>query len=251
MDRVDGGDPRYSTLPQAYDTSGLPEVYFPDAQSPQSPPVQVPYSYYNVNPYIEAGKTELAATVDSLPSQPKLPWWRRYWIFLLVAAIVIAGALGGGLGGGLTARNNGKESAKSGGDSYGSNGWTYTTTCSTTTSTPTSTTSSTTTSTTAASTPTTGTHIYMGAVNISDAEWQIGFLPDQPCRYTKIIKTDDGVPCERPFELCDNVTYTWHGCGTDTWVTWGRGTNLGDCGLAPKTWTCGESVVRGTWLCGP
>ena len=249
MDRVDSGDPRYSTLPQAYDGSGLPEVYYPEAQSPQSPQIQIPYSYYNANPYIEAGKTEPASTVDPLPPQTKIPWWRRYWILLLVAAIVIAGALGGGLGGGLASRNNKKESTKSGSDSYGSNEWGYTTTCSTTTSTATSTSTSTSTSTAATSTATPGAHIYMGAVNISDVEWQIGFLPDQPCRYTKIVKTGT-IPCERPFTLCDTVTYTWHGCGLDTWVTWGNDTDLGNCGLAPKTWTCGDSVVKGTWLCG-
>ena len=243
MDRVDSGDPRYSTLPQAYDTSGLPEVYYPEPRSPhiQSPHVQQQFSYYNVTPYIEGGKTEPTSAVDTVPPEPRLPWWRRYWIFLLVAAIVIAGGLGGGLGGGLASRNNNKSEGASSSDTASS---------SSTSGTPTpSPTASSSTGTAPYSTPTPGSKIYMGAVNISSVEWQIGFLPDQPCRYTKIVKTGV-IPCERPFSLCDSNTYTWHGCGENTWVTWGDDVDLGNCVLNSKTWTCGDTVVKGTWLCG-
>lgn len=42
------------------------------------------------------------------------------------------------------------------------------------------------------------------------------------CDGTVILKGTEN-PCEHPFTLSDGITYTWHGCGGNTDVTWGNG----------------------------
>src|SRR5580700_6266867 len=78
------------------------------------------------------------------------------------------------------------------------------------------------------------TQVYIGEVTKSNSkyDYQAGFLADgtsdSPCEYVTIVPTGNN-PCEYPFILPDGVTYTWHGCGGNTWITWGNGINLGTC----------------------
>jgi len=65
-------------------------------------------------------------------------------------------------------------------------------------------------------------------------------------------------PCGIPFLLADGFEYVWNGCGGPTWATWrnpaagesGKYEFLGNCTGAGQTWKCGDSVLRGVYLCG-
>jgi hypothetical protein len=82
---------RHNKLPGAHPT-GLPQKVhsndnFPEVVQPSLPEV-VPYDDKSLGHYESQSQ-----------GQPK--WWRRHWIWLLIAVLVVAIAIGGGVGGGL------------------------------------------------------------------------------------------------------------------------------------------------------
>ncbi|KAK2734447.1 hypothetical protein FQN57_001682 [Myotisia sp. PD_48] len=118
----------------------------------------------------------------------------------------------------------------------------------------TSTTSTSSTEGTAAALPTPNSKIYLGEAKGGNSQGeQIAYLadgkPSSPCAFVSIVSSGTN-PCERPFTLSDGVTYTWHGCGGETWVTWGNNQVLGECTYSPESRRCSGFDVAGNWLCG-
>ena len=83
----------------------------------------------------------------------------------------------------------------------------------------------------------------------ADYDMNIAFLAGSPCAYAEINPYKEN-PCEASFTLRDGITYTWHGCGGDTWMTWGRGVELGKCNYMPLSTRCNQYWVNASFICG-
>ncbi|KAI1081923.1 hypothetical protein F5B20DRAFT_588049 [Whalleya microplaca] len=230
--------------------SSLPEV--DTRQESTLEPVPLTYSNLEaVNNPQYAGKVEPPSYESYGPApeeiaepgstQPSPPWWKRHLtILIIIAILVIIGAIAGGVAGGLTAQSSRHSSSSASMDSS-------------TTSTATSGGSPTATS--ATSIPTNDVYIGTAKDAAKTFDFTVGFeitgKPDAQCAYEAIAPETEN-PCSRPFTLAtNNVSYTWEGCGGDTWVQYGAaGDKLGSCRYKTQTWTCGTVTVKGNWVCG-
>ncbi|KAK3984082.1 hypothetical protein QBC44DRAFT_375565 [Cladorrhinum sp. PSN332] len=283
---------RHCHIPQVCQSSDLPEVYdrhdFPEVQgftdfpevgcptppkwadhrpetvwSPSASTVQTSATSATPPESVKQGDTGLDNTT---PRQHSDRWWRRHRILLLALAILLgAGAIATGVAGGLVAssRRENPQNNVAGDANASSTSSSYTATLSSTLQQQPPSTTPTSSSATASSTSTVSpsSEILIGRATQGTQSLEIAFLPSQPCQYEVMGNTQTTIPCGVPVTLPDGITYTWNGCGQDTWVTWiaqpAQGQQekekvLGACKSNDGSvgeW-CGGWKVQGNWVCG-
>ncbi|KAJ4138660.1 hypothetical protein NW768_002512 [Fusarium equiseti] len=209
------------------------------------------------------------------PSHPvvKNPWWKRYWLAILVVSILVTGGIiGGAVGGTLSSKKEPDETGNS-------------EEAATTSSEPPSTTSSgSSTTSTATTTTTTSTSIsyptvkptatpdaddepedpiWVGTSEEKGQKFHIAFALDgtknASCNYGVIPIPEPENPCSHSVLLYDGFQYSWEGCGGGTWMTWKNPASddpgyhklhEGNSELKPTIFDCGKVLIRASWLCG-
>ncbi|KAI1491304.1 hypothetical protein F5X96DRAFT_631975 [Biscogniauxia mediterranea] len=174
---------------------------------------------------------------DDQPEPKPAPWWKRHLIVIVVGIIIVIGAIIGGVVGGLRSQGD-----------YNSTAASATRTTSTA-STPTATGTI-----TAAPSPSNDVWIgklYDPATNTTEnMAFEVTGASDAQCHYQTIVP-DDETPCDHPFTLENGITYTWRGCGENTWLEYGGDDIfLGNCDYSAHEWTCGGDTVNAQWICG-
>ncbi|KAI0599032.1 hypothetical protein F4775DRAFT_552625 [Biscogniauxia sp. FL1348] len=187
-------------------------------------------SPYNTDP-------EPVPPAEEQPEPKPVPWWKRHLIVIVVGIIIIIGAIIGGVVGGVKSQGQNRSTAASATQT------TYTA------STPTATS-------TATAAPSPSNSVWIGTVNdpttntTDHMAFEVTGASDEQCHYQTIVSTDE-VPCDHPFTLENNITYTWQGCGQDTWLEYGSDDIFfGNCDYSNHEWTCGGDTVNAMWICG-
>ncbi|KAK3989079.1 hypothetical protein QBC44DRAFT_370453 [Cladorrhinum sp. PSN332] len=273
-----------STLPECYDHWDLPEVCHHD----DLPEVFVPEYINNtrlgavvpsvprISPPLIPPKPE-AASIRSctIVEPPKIPFWRRHWIWIAILAfLVIAAIIGGTVSGVLLSRRREAESSRQDGVQDGaqdgaSSSATNTATSSQPTASPTTGSSSSTPTTQIRSTssvtsrqpqPTDGSSlpaaIILGAARRPgeppEKDFPVAFLPGRECSFAQTGPAGEN-PCNRPWKLSGR-NYTIHNCGgpLSLDVVSPRAGFYGQCPSSPEqAVSCKESgiVVTGAFKC--
>ncbi|KAM0240251.1 hypothetical protein ACHAPO_002147 [Fusarium lateritium] len=198
------------------------------------------------------------------------PWYKRYWLAILVLSIIVTGGIIGGAIGGTLASKKDSKSDNNIGEVTTSSSIEVTTTTQSQTATTITTTEPTVTTTERSTIKPTSTPspdeaprfpIYIGGAENGDDRFRIAFVMDQTrapwCSYQTL--PDSSNPCGRPFILSDGFEYIWNGCGGDTWATWRNPSDneseykvllTESCAWKPETFKCGNVLVKPEWLCG-
>lgn len=214
-----------------------------------------PLGYSTLEFDVRGQKTapDLTPTLDGqaqAPQAPHKPWWRRYWILLLIATILIAAAIvGGSVGGTLATRSSTPAQSSTASSTLPHSSSSRTLATATPTATP------------------SPSDIPQHAVYFADLTYpginkiSVAFLDDDSadkgCRYG-VNDRGAGEDCSNVMLLPDGFEYVLSGCPVQLWVGWRNPQSgstgfkkLGDCERWPEDqlWRCPDGVVTAKWYC--
>ncbi|KAI5923961.1 hypothetical protein F4810DRAFT_155985 [Camillea tinctor] len=188
-----------------------------------------------VVPYQYPTDPEPVPPIEDEPEPKPAPWWKRHLLVIVVSIIIVIGAIVGGVVGGIKSQEYRSSTAASA---------TQTTS---TASTPTA---------TSTTVPSPTNNVWLGTVRdrttnvTTNMAFEVTGASDEYCHYEETVPEDVN-PCNRPFTLENNITYTWQGCGGNTWLEYGPDNIFyGNCDFSTQTWSCTGVWVTGSWICG-
>ncbi|RBR04187.1 uncharacterized protein FIESC28_11610 [Fusarium coffeatum] len=209
---------------------------------------------------------------EPLPLVVTKPWWKRYWLAIVVISILVTGGIiGGAVGGTLATKKEPNDTGNSEEAITTSSSEPKSTTSSESSTTPSPTTLTSTTISYPTVKPTATPDadaepddpIWVGTSEEKGQKFHIAFALDgtknASCNYGVIPFPESQNPCSHSVLLPDGFLYSWEGCGGGTWMMWKNPESddpgyhklhEGNCEWKPTTFDCGKVVIKASWLCG-